>query len=634
MGTKNTAGFLRLSVIPLILATAVGCYAQDGDAGQATRDQLAPLDLANVKVGGEIGRRIEVTVTNNILRLDVDKDFLPAFQRKDGQDGSYKGFGKFMDGVVRLAYYTRHENVTSLKRHLVQEIIKAQEADGYIGTMAPENRMSKVWDLHEVNYLIYALISDYRLFGEERSLAAARKAADYVVNNWSRIPRDWEQQTKIAAFVSVTGLDRTMLTLYGVTGDKRYLDFELKQRDLENWNPGIVIGRRTLVEGHTYAYMAACLAQLELYRIKPEQKLLGPTLEALNFITAKDGMGITGGIGQAEIWTADQDGGRDHAETCSTAYQIRVYENLLRLKGDPRYGDLMERTLFNTLFGAQSPDGSEIRYFTPFEGSREYSHGSCCVNNYRRIISELPLMVYYRAGKGVAINLYSPSTANIARDDGSAIAVQQETDYPNSGRVLIRIDPSAPAAFPLKLRIPSWCKSATMSVNGKPVEAACVPGAFAVIERLWEAGDQFVLDLPMEWRLVQGRQRQAGRAAVMRGPLVFGLDPRQNELLARMDAADVGRIVIDLASIEPNPVPSQAARRNGIGCRLKAGTVPGAMGNEGNITLTFTEFADPNNRAIYFRVPDLSATAADELTGTWETDKGRSSSTVKPWTPL
>jgi hypothetical protein len=294
----------------------------------------------------------------------------------------------------------------------------------------------------------------------------------------------------------------------------------------------------------------------------------------------------------------------------------------------------MERTIFNTLFGAQSPDGSEIRYFTPFEGNREYSQAACCVNNYRRIVSELPSMVYYRAGKGVAVNLYSTSKASIARDDGSWIAVQQETDYPNSGRVVIRVDPSEPAAVPLKLRIPSWCRSATVLVNGKPWDATCTPGAFAVIERLWKAGDQVILDLPMEWRLVQGRQRQAGRAAVMRGPLVFGLDPRQNELLARTDAADVGRIVIDLASIEPNPVPSKAARPDGIGCRLKAGTVPGAMGNEGNITLTFTEFADPNNRAIYFRVPDLSTTAADELTGLWETDKGRSSSTVKPRTPL
>ena len=66
------------------------------------------------------------------------------------------------------------------------------------------------------------------------------------------------------------------------------------------------------------------------------------------------------------------------------------------------------------------------------------------------------------------------------------------------------------------------------------------------------------------------------------------------------------------------PVSSNAVRPDGIGCRLKAGTFPGALGNEGDVTLTLTEFADPLGRACYFRVPDLSQTEADELTGLWK----------------
>jgi hypothetical protein len=589
------------------------------NAVQATNDKLSPIGLADVKVGGEIGRRIAVTAINNVLRLDVDRDFLASFQKKDDVRNNYVALGKLIDSVVKLAYYIRDENLLALKEHLIGRIVEWQEADGYLGNMTPDSRMWKVWDIHEQNYIIFGLITDYKLFGKQRSLDAATRSADYVLNNWSKIPPDWEKQTKIAPWVSVTGLDRTMLTLYGVTRDSRYLEFELKQRGLEEWNPGIVIGRRTLVEGHIYAYMAACLAQLELYRIRPEQKLLVPTMQALRFLSDGNGMGITGGAGQAEIWTADQDGGRDFAETCATAYQMRVYESLLRLEGDSRYGDLLERTVFNTLFGAQSPDGGRLRYFTPFEGKRDYlpADNVCCAGNYRRIVSELPLMVCYRAGKGVAINLYSTSRADIGGEDGSSIIVQQETDYPNSGRVRVRVDPSKPATFPLRLRIPSWCKGAAISVNGERWGTKSIPGAFAVIERLWKAGDQVALDMPMEWRLVQGRQRQAGRAAVMRGPLVFCLDPRQAKSLAEQDAGDLGHMVIDRAAVEPAPVPSEAIRPNGIACRLKAGTVPGAMGDEGDITLTLTEFPDPNGKACYFRVPDLSITDADELTGLW-----------------
>ena len=354
-------------------------------------------------------------------------------------------------------------------------------------------------------------------------------------------------------------------------------------------------------------------------------------MAAVHFMTDNDGMTITGGVGQAEIWTADQDGGRDLAETCATAYQIRIFENLLRLEGDSRYGDLMERTIFNTLFAAQSPDGRRIRYFTPFEGNRVYLEGDniCCPANYRRIISELPTMVYYRSGNGVAVNLYAPSKAKIVRGDGSSIAVEQETDYPNSGHVLIRIDPSKPASFPLKLRIPSWCKSIAVTVNGKPLERTYTPGTFAVIERFWRAGDQVVLNMPMEWRLVQGRQRQAGRAAVMRGPLLFCLDPGQLKSLAQLDPADLSRIVIDLPSIEPAPVPNNTVRPDGIACRLKASTVIWATRDAGDITLTLTEFADPDCKTCYFKVPDLSKTSADELTKLWKRGKGSSSPTIK-----
>lgn len=606
---------MRVSIFFLILVTTIGSYAQNKNLDKTVKDQLIPIDLANVKVGGEIGRRIDITIANNLLLLNIDKDFLASFQKKN--DGGYIGLGKLIDGVVKMAAYTKEEKVISLKNKLIDATIKAQESDGYIGNMTTANRMWKLWDIHEMGYIIYGLITDYKLFGDKQSLAAAEKAAGYIIGNWSYMPPQWEKTTSVATHVAITGIHRTMLTLYNTTNDKRYLNFCLNQLDLINLDPGIVIGRRELIEGHIYGYMAACLAQMELYRIISNEKLLGPTTNALNFMTLNNGMSLSGGAGQAEIWTKDQDGRGDLGETCATAYQLRVYDNLLRLKGDSRLGDIMERTIYNALFAAQSPEGRRIRYFTPLEGNRVYHNGDtyCCPCNYRRFISELPSMVYYRAGNGVAVNLYSPSTADFELDGGRSVIVEQKTDYPNSGQVVISINPSEPASFELKLRIPSWCKNATISVNGKLSDLICKSGTFAVIERLWKAGDQVALDMPMEWRLVLGRERQSGRVAIMRGPLLFCLNPDQNESLAKMDGADLGRIVIDIASIEPMPVINSSARPGGIACRLKADNNTFSTKNSGNLTLTFTEFADPNGKCTYFRVPDLSEAVPDELTG-------------------
>ncbi len=576
-------------------------------------DVLTPISLRDIQVGGEIGRRIAITVTNNLLVLDVDQDFLPPFRAKTAT-GGYIGLGKLLDATVKFAANTGDSRVLALKRHLVEEILKTQEADGYIGIMASPKRVWGLWDTHELGYIIWALLTDYQYFGEERSLAAARKAADYLIRSWPAMPKNWGKGAEVAPHVAFIGLERTMLALYGQTGDSAYLDFTVKTRALPDWDTPIVIGRRRGIEGHIYAYMARCLAQLELYRSQTDRHLLAQTDRALDFMLRHDGECITGGTGQCEIWTDDQDGRGELGETCATAYQIRVYDSLLRLRGDARMGDLMERTLFNTLFAAQSPDGRRLRYFAPTEGPRVYwkTDTYCCPCNYRRIIAELPAMVFYRANDGVAVNLYTSAQAKLAVAGGVSLAIRQETDYPNTGRVQIHLDPARPVKFPLQLRIPSWAHGVTVCINGQPVKADPKSGSFLKLAREWKTGDQVTLDLPMPWRLVKGRERQAGRVAVMRGPQIFCLNPAQNPGLAKLDGVELGRLTLDPASFS-EPVTNSAVRPDGMGCRVKAWSPGFGLGKKGDLTLTLTEFPDPDGKATYFRLRDLAGAVDDEL---------------------
>jgi DUF1680 family protein len=386
---------------------------------------------------------------------------------------------------------------------------------------------------------------------------------------------------------------------------------------LPSWDLGIVIGRRTLIEGHVYAYLTRCLAQLELYRRQPDPKLLVPTRRAVHFLNAQDGMSITGGAGQWEIWTDDQDGRKGLGETCATAYELRVYDSLLRLEGKSRYGDLMERIIYNTLFGAQSSDGRKIRYYTPLEGDREYFpiDAYCCPCNFRRIIAELPAMVYYQSPAGLAINLYTPSETTVKLAGGISLKVRQETDYPTSGHVVIHVDPSQPAQFSLRLRIPRWCKTAAVAINGQPCGKPVAAGEFLTLDRHWKAGDQATLELPMTWRLVLGRKRQSGRAAVMRGPVVFCLNPAQNKTLQKQDAADLGtNLVLDPNSLKDSS-GGDVVRPGGVACQVNAWYDTMEIGIPTNIALRLTEFPDPEGKMVYFRLPDLRVAAPDELLG-------------------
>ena len=207
---------------------------------------------------------------------------------------------------------------------------------------------------------------------------------------------------------------------------------------------------------------------------------------------------------------------------------------------------------------------------------------------------------------------HGPATMSLG--DGVSLHVRQETEYPNSGRVVLHLDPSKPAKFPLQLRIPRWCTKAVAAVNGQPLQQTITPGTFLAIDWPWNAGDQVTLDMPMAWRLVQGRKRQSGRVAVMRGPLVFCLNPSQGGDIKGWDAADLTSIILDPTSLKELPGDG-AVRPGGMACQVRAGTVGFGMGCAGNLSLKLTEFPDPQGRCVYFGLSDLSVALPDELAG-------------------
>jgi DUF1680 family protein len=608
MPFEFTHSLRRLTVaIVAMLGLAAGDWT-------CAAEMLRPIDLKSVKVQGEIGRRIDLTVNNNLLTIDIERDFLEPFRKKQalGPDG-YVGLGKLIDSTVRFAVYTQDEQVLELKNHLVNSVIDAQEPDGYIGMMAPSARMWGLWDLHEMSYIILGLTTDYHYYGDKRSLDAARKTADYILERWSTIPADWEQRTRNTTNLLVTGMERSLIELYRETGDERYLDFCMRQRALADWDLEIVTGRRVGNYGHVYSYLSRCVAQLDLYELRPEARLLDQSRRAFQFMTAGDGATVTGAVGEWESWMNDQGGGKGLGETCATAYQLRWYDTLLRLEGSSVYGDLMERAIYNALFAAQSADGKKVRYYTPLQGVRTYWDRDtyCCPNNFRRIISELPTMVYYESGGGLAVNLYTASEAKLELTGGVSLKVKQTTDYPSSGNVAIRLDPSEPATFPLRLRIPSWCNEAAVSVNGKRWKQPFTPGAFATIERQWNLGDEVTLVMPMPWRFVAGRKRQAGRVVVMRGPMVFCWDPTADEALKDRRPSELD-IIIDPASLRDSQDDS-TVRNGGMACDVVASDDLESKGVSGNLKLRLTEYANPNGKVTYFRVPDLSISTPDEL---------------------
>ncbi|MBN1419365.1 MAG: glycoside hydrolase family 127 protein [Planctomycetes bacterium] len=590
----------RRSVAFAVAIAALACAPS-----AAGEDALRPIDPRRVEVGGEIGRRIDVTIRNNLLAIDVDRDFLEPFRKKEARDG-YVGIGKLIDSLVRFAAHTGDERVMARKDHVIAELLEAQESDGYIGIMREGSRMWPLWDIHEMSYIVYGLAAHHEFFGHEPSLAAARKLADFILQRWSAEPGRIPGGGAIADHMAATGFENAMLALYGRTKEDRYLDACTTLRKLAEWKTPIVLGRWGKIEGHAYAYLCRSIAQSRLDRIAQDQRLLSASDRVIKFLRLGEGLVITGTCGDHECWHDTQEGTINLGETCATAYLLRFWDDWLRRTGLVRFGDLMERAIYNALFAAQSPDGRRIRYYTPFDGPRSYFEGDtyCCPNNYRRIVAELPGMICYRADTAVTVNLYTACEVKVDLEDGIPVKIRQETDYPSSGKIAIRVDPDRPATFIINARVPGWCAVARASIDGRALEEK--PGGWLSFSREWKAGDRIAIDLPMPLRLVKGCRAQAGRVAVMRGPLVYCLSRERNPDLADIDLRN---IVIDPATLE-GPQPDASVRPGGTACRVRAWK-PGAWYPMAahDFTLVLTEYPDPSGEAIYFKVPNPNAKA-------------------------
>ncbi|MHC4503474.1 MAG: beta-L-arabinofuranosidase domain-containing protein, partial [Planctomycetota bacterium] len=214
--------------------------------------RFRPVDPRRVEVGGEMGRRIDLAVRGNILKIDNEAVFLRSFRAKDRRPGSYVGLGKHLDALVRLAYRSREAELVRLKDRLFAELVATQLPSGYIGVFRAHH-MEIDWDLHEASYVLFALVGDHERFGGARSLEAAKRLAEYMMKVRPRRP--------VLVYVTTTGFERAFIALHRATGDGRYLEHVTVDGSLRSW--------RT-VSGHAYHHLSLCLAQLDLYRLAPD----------------------------------------------------------------------------------------------------------------------------------------------------------------------------------------------------------------------------------------------------------------------------------------------------------------------------------------------------------------------------
>ena len=235
--------------------------------------------------------------------------------------------------------------------------------------------------------------------------------------------------------------------------------------------------------GKAYEMLSNLVGLCELARVTGDRDQLQAVLNAWRDVVTNR-LYITGSASQGEHFHGDHElpnqTGAHVAETCVTTTWIQFNLQLLRLTGEARFGDELERTLYNHLAAAQRPDGAQWCYFTSLEGKKPYGPGiNCCVSSGPRGMSLAPLTAYLKTGaagkEGLAVSTLEKSHATLELG-GQSVTVHQQSEFPRRGSSELTVKLSPPAVFALQVRVPAWAAPLQLSLNGQAVEAAVRDG--------------------------------------------------------------------------------------------------------------------------------------------------------------
>lgn len=475
---------------------------------------------------------------------------------------------KWIEGAAYFLQKQRDPELEAKVDELVARMQKTQEENGYLNAyftvVEPEARFTRRTDheLYCAGHLIEGAIAYAQATGKTAMLKVAEKYAD-LIDRVFRIEHS-------AAFDTPghEEIELALMKLYEYMGEERYkllAEYFINTRgtsprdttydftDQEHMQSHKPVRMQKTAEGHSVRALYLYSGMADMARLEKDEELARTCKTLFDNIT-KRRMYVTGGIGstcRGESFTFDFDLPEYTAynETCASIALALFCRRMWLIEADSRYAHCAERAIYNTVLGGISLSGDRFFYENPMsadprrnafndsrpEGLKEHLPildrvkvfgCSCCPPNLLRIVGSIADYMYSTSGNTIYAHCYMNAEGTVELN-GKEIMLKQETNYPYEG--IVSIENKTEGNHTIALRIPGWAGQAVITVNGEKAAYEVVKG-YAYLTRDWKAGDQVVLELPMQVKVVEANPQVrdvSGRGAVTRGPLVYcaeGLD--------------------------------------------------------------------------------------------------------------
>lgn len=519
-----------------------------GSTYLTNRAPLAPAAFAklppgSIKPRGWLRQQLDLQLEGLNGRLPELSDYL-VYETNgwvDADKEAWEELPYWLRGFGDLGYVTGDERVLALTRRWIDGILSTQAPDGFFGPSRLRTSLEGGPDFWPHMPLLNVLRSFAEYTGDERIVPFLTNYFRFQHTQPAEVfGRSW------GSFRCGDNLD-SIYWLYNKTGEEWLLDLVHKvhagSADYTSATPSM----------HGPNWHNVNLAQgfrepLQYGVLASDPKFREATYRNYDTIMQRYGQFPGGGFAGDENSRPGYDDPRQGFETCGIVEFMHSFELLTRLTGDTAWADRCEELAFNSLPASLDPSGSLIHYVTcansiqlddglktrgqfenyfPLLAYLPGIHNQpiayrCCPHNYGMgwpyFAEELWLST---PDGGLCASMYAASEVVASVADGVSVRVVADTEYPFLETVSLTVTPSREVEFPLYLRIPGWCDSASVSVNGEPVPASSA-GTYARVSRVWRAGDEVSLQLPMR-PAVRTWPSQGSAVSVDRGPLTYSL---------------------------------------------------------------------------------------------------------------
>jgi len=534
-----------LPVFASLILIFSGCSKKDinvnykGNPEPLHKNAYIKLPLGTVLPQGWLKSQLEAQAAGLTGNID---DFWPDLVNSAWRGGEGEAWERgpyYLDGLVPLAYLLKDEKLIAKSDKWIQNIISSSRDSGWYGPAKNKDR----WPLAVANKV---LMQYYEATGDTTALNVIIKYFRYL----HETPPDWPDKD----WRGVRAMENavTGYWLYRQTGEKWILEtIESIQKNSSDWT--------TYYEKFPWDSAASADKKIPLnwdaegltaHVVNNAMAIKYPGLWYQQSLDERFKNAVYSGI-QKYDHNHGQTGGRfsgdEHlsgkspsqgTELCSVVEYMFSLEELYAIFGDNKLADRLELLTYNALPGTTTPDmwshqydqqsnqvlvsGAKRDWSTNGDYSNIYGlmpNFACCLANMHQGWPKFVESMWMATNNnGLALVTYGPSVVKAKVGNGKEVTITEETNYPFSGSVKLKISAEKPVKFPVEIRIPGWAESITITFKGKSIIAK---GSVSyLLDEKWKNGDEILIDIPMN---IRAEKRYNNSLSVLRGPLYFSL---------------------------------------------------------------------------------------------------------------